>query len=90
MRIERSICTPRYRTLVCHSTSCPRSLSFVGMARCWPVRRAAVFVTFTATRHHGDTPAMLFFDIDYGLCRNGRRFLLALIDYRQWSAALLS
>ncbi|GBP76658.1 hypothetical protein EVAR_51143_1 [Eumeta japonica] len=51
MRMELSICPPRYRILVCHSTSCPRSLSFGGIVRCWPVRRAAVFVTFTATRH---------------------------------------
>ncbi|GBP80928.1 hypothetical protein EVAR_56566_1 [Eumeta japonica] len=46
MRMERSICTLRYRTLVCHSTSYPQSLSFSGVVRCWPVSRAAVFVTW--------------------------------------------
>ncbi|GBP80773.1 Zinc finger BED domain-containing protein 4 [Eumeta japonica] len=33
---------------------------------------------------------MLFFDIVYGLCRNGRSYLAALNDYRQRSAALPS
>ncbi|GBP87702.1 hypothetical protein EVAR_61927_1 [Eumeta japonica] len=46
---RRSVRT--YRTLVCHSTSCPRNLSFGGMVRCWMVSVATVFLTFTATRH---------------------------------------
>ncbi|GBP32462.1 hypothetical protein EVAR_24626_1 [Eumeta japonica] len=50
-RMERSICTPRYLTLFCHYTSCPRSISFDDMVRCWPVKKTAVFVIFMATRY---------------------------------------
>ncbi|GBP43750.1 hypothetical protein EVAR_29732_1 [Eumeta japonica] len=51
MRMKRSICAPKYRTLVYHSTSCPRRLSFCGMIRYLPVNKAAIFIIPTATRH---------------------------------------
>ncbi|GBP70615.1 hypothetical protein EVAR_98195_1 [Eumeta japonica] len=51
MRTERSTYTPKYRTLVCHSISCPQSLSFGRIIRCWPANNVAIFVTLTVTRH---------------------------------------
>ncbi|GBP46901.1 hypothetical protein EVAR_37805_1 [Eumeta japonica] len=64
MRMERSICTPRYRSLVSHSTSCPQNLSFCGMIRCWPVRLSSSqscswparvgMSSVNAVKRHGD------------------------------------